>query len=386
MNNARYQLKFLESIENLKSILSTNSGRTVSQKLCNNIMCCLEQGRSFFGIAELSPLEIKPLIVFYGMMGFARAIIMVRKLNGIETLPQKHGLSDISTNVSNLESLTLRVANEGTFHLMNDMVRNLEKLIVDRGSDIICESKPTAESQALCEKTFTLKDILARIPGIQKHYMETFNENGKVIKCSHFIRTDTDSDQFFHFTIFVDGSFKSKEDLVQIVSELRNTFPFLKNWSFRYAGCSRDFTYIDFTNQIYQDYAPENNSDVIAGVMSKNSCKCETNFTGSSFIDNSILSKTDPISGSVSLDMNPHIIESFEGIFLSELALFYMGMFLLSSLVRYRPDIWSNTLSRRAISTNPVDDKPLSLIENFIEISLLRFPQFIVHIIKAPFL
>jgi hypothetical protein len=97
-------------------------------------MACLEQGRSFLEIAELSPLEIKPLIVFYGMIGLARAIVMARTLKNFETLPRKHGLQDISPNGAVLDSLTLKVTANGTFDVMNDAVRNLEKFIIHTGS------------------------------------------------------------------------------------------------------------------------------------------------------------------------------------------------------------------------------------------------------------
>ena len=386
MNKAMYQLKFLESTENLKEVLSTNAGRSVSYGLCNNIMACLEQGRSFFETAEVSPLEIRPLIVFYGMMGFARAVIMARTLKNLETLPRRHGLQDVSPNGTTLDSLVLKVTTNGTFNAMNDSVRNLEKFIVHKDSEINFVRQPTAQSQAFSNRTFTLREILARIYGIRDHYLDTYGENAKVVGCSHFSGGTVESHQFFDFEVFTEGTFKSKEDLLQVVRDLRDRFTFLKNWGFEYAGRAGGFISIRFTNQKYAGQDPIDSSDVIVAVLSVDSYGCATQRNGTPPVyDDDILSKTAPICGGLSADRNTHIIEPIDGIFLSELTLFYMGMFLLGSLVRYRPDVWSNVLSRRAVSNNPVGDKALSLIEHFIEISLSSFPQFIGTVIKEPF-
>ncbi len=383
-----YQLKFLESTENLREIISTNSGRSVSYGLCNNIMACLEQGRSFFETAEVSPLEIRPLIVFYGMMGFARAVIMARTLKNLETLPRRHGLQDVSPHGTTLDSLVLKVTANGTFDAMNDSVRILEKFIVHKDSEVNYFRQPTAQSQAFSNRTFTLREILARIYDIRDHYLDTYGENAKVVGCSHFSGGTVESHQCFDFEVFPEDTFKSKEDLLWIVRDLRDRFTFLKNWGFEYAGCSGGFTSIRFTNQKYAGEDPVDSSDVMVAVVSVDSYGCATQRNSIPVYDDDILSKTAPICGGLSTKgaiANTHIIEPVDGIFLSELTLLYMGMFLLSSLVRYRPDIWSNVLSRRSVLNKSAGDKTLSLVEHFIEISLSRFPQFVVAVMREPF-
>lgn len=386
MKEASYQLKFLESTENLKAILSRNSGRSIPHRLCNNIMACLEQGRSFFEIAELSPLEIKPLIVFYGMIGFARAIIMARTLKNFETLPRKHGLQDISPNGAALDSLRLKVTANGTFDVMNDAVRNLEKFIVHTGSQVNYVRQPTARPQELHNVAFTLKDILARIDGLQEHYFSTFNESAKVVTCSHFTGGPAEEGhQYFRFEVFPKGTFQSKEDLFGAVQDLRNRFIFLINWGFDAASSHGDFMSIQFANTKYAGGNAIDSSDVTAVVVTANSYGCQIQRNGTPDFDDDILSKTAPVYGGLSASRDTHLIEPIGGLFLPEFALFYMGMFLLGSLVRYRPDIWSNVLSRRAVSNNPVGDKALSLIEHFIEVGLSKFPQLVVAIIREPF-
>ena len=72
-----YHVKFLESTENLKALLGGSSQRVISTGLANDISVCLQQGRSFFELSELSPPEIRPLQLYYGMVGFAKAAALV---------------------------------------------------------------------------------------------------------------------------------------------------------------------------------------------------------------------------------------------------------------------------------------------------------------------
>lgn len=78
------------------------------------------------------------------------------------------------------------------------------------------------------------------------------------------------------------------------------------------------------------------------------------------------------------------IIEPIHAAHISELALYYAGMYLLSSLVRYRPTIWANSISRRPIGSVQPDDKPLALIEQFLQLATKRFPRMTVNAIREP--
>lgn len=67
-----YDIKFLESPANLKSVIGESIQRTPSTTIASGISTCLQQGRFFFEAAENSPLEIKPLQVFYGVVIFLK--------------------------------------------------------------------------------------------------------------------------------------------------------------------------------------------------------------------------------------------------------------------------------------------------------------------------
>ena len=73
MNQANWhECRFLESSENLKPLVKKRFGREPSTSVAREIAVCLQQGRLFYEAAAASPLEIKPLQMFYGMVAFLR--------------------------------------------------------------------------------------------------------------------------------------------------------------------------------------------------------------------------------------------------------------------------------------------------------------------------
>jgi len=97
------EIKFLESTSRLRDVLSKNAGRDLSLEWANQISVCLEQGRLFFETAQHASWEIKPLLVYYGMVGFAKAIYLARNFAKLENLPPRHGLTDEGRNISRSE-------------------------------------------------------------------------------------------------------------------------------------------------------------------------------------------------------------------------------------------------------------------------------------------
>jgi YaaC-like protein len=119
------KIRFLESIENLKQIVHQSTGRTPSTTIARDIAACLQQGRIFFEIASEAPLQVKPLQIYYGIVGFAKAIILARRVRSISTIIQSHGLSDISQQDAKIEELSLQFNGSGLFAQFNDTVAEL---------------------------------------------------------------------------------------------------------------------------------------------------------------------------------------------------------------------------------------------------------------------
>ena len=80
------KLKFLESTTNLKAAIKRTTGRTPSTEIARDIAACLQQGRLFFEIAALAPLQVQPLQIYYGIVGFAKAIVLARGVRESFTL------------------------------------------------------------------------------------------------------------------------------------------------------------------------------------------------------------------------------------------------------------------------------------------------------------
>jgi len=114
--------KFLESGENLKPLVKMRFGREPSSSRAREISACLQQGRFFYQAAESSPLEIRPLQQFYGMIGFAKASVTAKSLDSLSTLKPSHGLRDISAVNSRIADLSVQIEREGTFQKFNDVV------------------------------------------------------------------------------------------------------------------------------------------------------------------------------------------------------------------------------------------------------------------------
>jgi hypothetical protein len=70
------------------------------------------------------------------------------------------------------------------------------------------------------------------------------------------------------------------------------------------------------------------------------------------------------------------------GQYVSEFSLHYMALFLLSSLVRYRPQTWMHAISRSVVADMPADDQSLSLIERFLDINSSEIPDMVVSVLN----
>lgn len=159
-----HRCRCLESTENLKPLVKKRFGREPSSSIAREIVACLQQGRLFYEAAATSPLEIRPLQQFYGMVGFAKALIVASKLNSLATLRQTHGLKDISANNSRIAELKLKIDRSGTFQEFNDVVAPLTRLGL---VDVVNKSRavyfPSAKSDKLAGIEVSLREILRRI-------------------------------------------------------------------------------------------------------------------------------------------------------------------------------------------------------------------------------
>lgn len=379
-------IRFLESPTNIREILSKNSGRKLSAERANQISVCLEQGRLLFEAAQDIAWEIKPLLGYYGMVGFAKAIYLVRNLAKLESLPQRHGLTDVSQS-SLIEELTVRIEKDGTFQGLNDSCSKLEKLIFhDSKRAKLRIPKPTSDTTLSEGKELALKEILARIPGLADLYRKTFGEEAKVVNCSHF-SSGYDHEDVIEFGVHDVPPFTDLSSLELSVKDLRKRFPFLENWRVIVAWLGDGVRFANLQRDVDSEFSPnvlQERSSVFSLNIDWRPDTCQLT-PPLEFSLNELATHCQPISGNLTHVETTCLIESWNGIFFSELSLYYLGMFLLSSLVRYRPTIWANAIARRSFPEKPLDDHALALIEEFIDQSLTVFPRATVIAINEPF-
>jgi len=174
-----HKCKFLESAENLKPLVRKRFGREPSSSIAREMAACLLQGRLFYEAAASSPLEIRPLQQFYGMVGFAKAIVIAKDVRSLATLRHAHGLIDVSDNNSRIADLRVRIQNAGTFQEFNDAIASFNRLCyIDNQTNYKSVSLPSANSAEIRGLVFSLKDILGRVPRLESLYRMTFGETG----------------------------------------------------------------------------------------------------------------------------------------------------------------------------------------------------------------
>jgi hypothetical protein len=386
-------LKFLESTANVRSIVESNSGLQLSYEKANQICVCLQQGRLFYEAAENSPWEIRPLLIYYGMMGFSVAVAMARTLSKLEAFPQSHGLKDKSSDSTPLGAITVRLESDGIFHRINDSCRRLEKLIMHtiRGdkTNII---KPTADSASLMAKEFTLKDILARIPDLGELYRMTFGEEPRILGCSHF---SEEQEGVVTFTVHNVASFSDLSEIEKGVKHLRARYKFLEEWRV-IAASRRTLKLSNINRDIDREFSPEvlqNTWNGFAVDLSVFDTSTGTFILRLGVLDQPLKFKIEeiadhcqPVRGNLTRSVeNTFLIEPFEDLHVSEFSLYYLGMFLLSSVVRYRPYVWANAISRRSVSPKRPDDRALALIEGFMDLSMSAVPEAVIVAINEPY-
>jgi hypothetical protein len=364
------KIKFLESTANLRVLLKRATGRVPSTQVTRDIAACLQQGRLFFEIAASAPLQVQPLQIYYGMVGFAKAMVLARSVKSIATIAQSHGLSDISQQKVQIENLCLRFQSRGVFQQFNDALATLGRVnYFDDLRALRYVSKPYDRAESLKEGVCTLKDILARVPGLQALYRKTFTQEAGCLSVSFY--HDGESAQLRIDDPYL---FKSREDLQLCVKRWRDLYPWLNSWCLTEASHARDNSVLLFYNidkSVLDEFSAERLVESSNGFIAV--------MQGRRFVP--FESIVPPLAGGIS-KTHPTAIQPLNGATLSEHSLQFCGAFLLSSLVRYRPQVWQHALSHTAVEQSGADDRALALVESFLQQILREFPTLVENVFE----
>jgi hypothetical protein len=373
-----YKCRFLESAENLKPLVRARIGRTPSTALAREIAACLQQGRLFYEAAQRAPLELRPLQQFYGMVGFAKALILGRQLTRLATLPQAHGLSDVSGLDFRIADLKAKIQYRGIFQKFNDVVKSLNRIRYFDGQSTprtayLCSTG----SEQLDGLELSLREVLSRIPNLQSLFFNTFGE----LANTDFVSLD-DITLPGCWSIRIDDRelFTDRQSIRNIVVQWRNRFPFLNSWRFtsaQHAWGNSVIMFADTANVAFDEFAEE------TLVLGPNGYSATVNPAGVAGRPPLPLDRLSPLAGGYSTSAGQFAISPIAGnIYLSEFSLHFMALFILSSLVRYRTPTWAHAISRTSISDAPADDQALALIERFLELNAEVVPSFVVTVLN----
>ncbi len=371
-----HRCKFLESAENLKPLVKMRFGREPSTSIAREIASCLLQGRLFYQAAASSPLEIRPLQQFYGIVNFAKALVVASRLSTLATLRPSHGLTDISAGNSRIADLRLRIDKVGTFQEFNDVVAPFSRLCyIDNATRWRTVALPSSTSAPLSSVELSLTDILSRIPRLESLFQLTFGEEARTGIIN--LETPYQDDQGFQIRIGDPQLFSDRDTLKLIVDRWRSRFPFLNIWRLQAAQHGWGNSIIYFRNMHKNNI--DEFSDAYLGYQNGTFQELPVpGDTNSRFaLENGFYSLAGGWLGGPIYAVSP-----IANLYISEFSIQYMGLFLLSSLVRYRPQTWVHAISRSSSQTEPADDRSLSLIERFLDLNQAEIPDMVVTILN----
>jgi hypothetical protein len=376
MTNDWYDIKFLESATNVRELIGNSTGRTPSAGIAREIAVCIQQGRLFFEAAVEAPIQIKPLQIYYGVVAFAQAVIVATKCRSLSTLARAHGLTDITQDDAGVEGLALRVEKSGTFQEFNDAIAPLGRIWYYDNSMPHWYEKPFDGAAGLIGQRIAITEILARAPGLSGKFSQTFGSSGKTVP----IMLDFGVLNTGRCTLRIDDPFlfTDRASLIDFVKRLRAEYPFLERWQFVEALHAWGNSIINFNNAgggEEEDLSEEN----LIQANNNGFATSQTLMAG----DRSIVPAADilvPLSGGY-VNSHTYAMQPINNVKLHEYALQFLGTFLLSSLVRYRPQVWQNAISRSVTAQSAADDRALSLIEKFLHDTLSGFPDMVVRVI-----
>ncbi len=371
-----HRCKFIESGGNLRPLIKKRFGREPNAALAREIVACLQQGRLFYEAAAEAPLEIRPLQQFYGMLGFSRALIVASKTQSLSTFRQSHGLRDVSQPGTRIADMRVKIQRRGTFQEFNDVVAELNRLCyIDNQTRWRAIQLPSAKSHKLCELEMSLQSLLGRVPGLETLYRMTFHTE-PYTESLHF-ETGYEGNEGFRIRIDDGEIFDGRVSLRRIVTRWRTRFPFLKKWRLNSVQQAWGNSIIHFRNaspididELSEEYLPLNGT---SGQERPVPGDKNTQFPFEEGLDS--------LSGGFS-DSSTYAISPINDLYLSEFSVQYLALFLLSSLVRYRPQSWTHAISRSASPNEPTDDETLSLIERFLDLNQATVPEMVIRVLN----
>jgi hypothetical protein len=305
---------FFESGKNLKRYLASAAGYSPNTSQAGDISACLRQGREFLRLSTGADLMTKPITLYYGMACLAKALALSLGCpRSLASFPSRHGLKVPSGYGAAM--VDLKVGVEGKDGLFHRFVGALEQVagfpVALQLGKVLISLAGAAEPSNVGDFTATLKDLLLRIVGVEDFLRETFAEaplNVPVVDTGMRYFGPEDWQPRATLTVRLPAGTDAKW--------LLELHPKLKHW--RIDGS--DGSGVSFDNL----------PPTLSGRPSQDD-------------EGPLLQPLDqllmPLTRGPSDDWR--IVGAVNGLTIPEPAIQLAAMFLLSSIARYRPDVWS---------------------------------------------
>lgn len=310
-------------------LLKQGAGKDKVKIKTSQITSTIRQAKNYYLSAYSSDFSVKPLILYYGMEGLAKALILLG--NNDYTLSSNdiraHGLKSENNRNNNVRKYELadeyciieilRDRRSGTIKNLG-LFNTLRKCYSDKPIDNV---------------KFTVKNLLSLFPENYRQYYDFY----KTPPNSWKVRTvsqPSSSDEILNIDLDEQNfSFKTHKKQFKIAP-----------------NCAKSF-FPDLKTNYIERYGPPLLFD----------------FTGDlSLFDNRLYV-------SHLLSSERYILNTLHGYRMSDIDIHFMLMFILSYIVRYKQDNWALSLSRQ------IDSYGYFLIENFIQVSEIKFPLLILQ-------
>jgi hypothetical protein len=229
-----------------------------------------------------------------------------------------------------------------------------------------------ADSGQLSGINLSLQDVLVRIPALDGLYKMTFGTDSLTTVMQ--IDTPRTCSNCYRIQVQIHEGFSDLNSLKRIVDGLRERFPVLRIWRLESAQYAWGETTIWFENlpigdlnEFSREYA------TCADGTYRHEPKDEVRRLA-------LKECLSPTAGYVQGGI--YMTAPVQDAYISEFSLQYLALFLLSSLVRYRPQIWAHAIAKSAFGDKPVDDRMLSLVEKFLQVNRNSIPELIVQVLN----
>lgn len=357
--SGNYLLQFLESTSNIRTTFAHMHGWRPNERIASDIAACLRQGRLFYQAAHEAPPEIQPLQMHYGMVAYAKALILWSRRTSLNTLKQRHGVADSSEDGQPLSAISVKVEREGTFAAFNDVVASRNRIKIYEGVKEAEVSLPTAPSESIAGMTFQLDDLLSRIPRLHKSAQRTFGK-----PAGSLATQISEYNGVWNLRIDTATKITDLDVLRTVVAEWRRSHPFLAHWHFNQSTPAYGSTAITFVATAYRSTELNDDEIQVFPYGIRNMALANLPFE-----DSRLESRLPPLAGGSGI--SSAAVLPINGVVLSEYSIQYLALHSLSSLVRYRPHIWMKALAGSR------DDHMLALISEFLRINEQAVPHLV---------